>query len=262
MPAAIAKRVDMPSGPPVIYSASDAVEAATKTDQLQKVLKAVKQFESQYQKFIDLELGILNQLDKLPFEVADSGRKYVLSENSHSTEVVRYLNWWLNLTDVARKDAVAEATRSWNSIRGVYRLRKRGGGTKQSAIDAAWAECDNVVDEYSRDGRTSINLASGFNPQEGNTISTGKTINAIKNRAKDRLLGLGAVGIGNGVYVNPATRPDEAMRSLDIKAKSIWADLLSLRQTYMAIGAGRTVDRGRLNQLTQKVLDIAIGVDG
>jgi len=51
-------------------------------------------------------------------------------------------------------------------------------------------------------------------------------VDAAKDRTKDKLLKAGAVGIGDGVYIDPNKYPDEVYKSVLIRAKSIYADLV------------------------------------
>lgn len=81
-----------------------------------------------------------------------------------------------------------------------------------------------TVDEFGEKGRTSINR---FDRLRFKHISPA-TVDAIKNRTKDRLLRRGAVGIGNGEYVAP-TKCDrkELEDSLNLRLRSIVSDINS-----------------------------------
>ena len=97
------------------------------------------------------------------------------------------------------------------------------------AVDDIIERQDAAVKRYEDSGETWL-------PETPCRMQSVKRVEeAVRNRTKDVLLKRGAVGVGDGRYVNPKLFPNEAKKALIIRAKSIGNDIRSAIELYAAL---------------------------
>ena len=124
------------------------------------------------------------------------------------------------LSEAQIGEVVTECVRRGMTLRGYFEaLRARG--REQVNIDRIAQAERNAIDTYSRDGRAKlVNFVGGRSDSFSDRIA-----DAVRDRTKDRLLSMGAVGIGDGVYVDPDKYPNDVWKALVIRLKSIGDDV-------------------------------------
>lgn len=117
----------------------------------------------------------------------------------------------------------------------IYTIKK-----EQDAVERMLGErrsihgtVDKKLDEYKRTGRVKIGTAElmdGLNSDDLNR----RTADGANERLRDKLLGMGAVGIGGNVYVTPSK--ENAEKALIIRLDSIKADIAALANLIKLTG--------------------------
>lgn len=97
---------------------------------------------------------------------------------------------------------------------------------------------DSKIEEYKNKGCVSISLDDCVKSMRYGDSKLGRKIaDAFVNRTKDDLLDLGAVGIGNGQYINVSDSRFShlVLSAIQIRVKSIINDILSLEQIVVKL---------------------------
>lgn len=235
--------VVIPASAAPVSNKGEAVEEVRGVDRLQKALKAVEMWQDKYKEFMRYELSVLNQVDSVATVNSKTGKKSFQTTIDDynicgrvSVSMKNYLEWWINLSPADRVSVQKEAVESFNSIRGVFRnRRKKANNSLQAAVEKADFERIAAVEEFQDTGRVNLDYFSGLRAKNSVTASVSRAVDAVKDRTKDDLIKHGAVGVGDNWYINPYRFPQDAIPSLNIKAVNIMNSIKSFKKHYEAI---------------------------
>ena len=96
-----------------------------------------------------------------------------------------------------------------------------------SAIDKLHKNSDSLIKEYTRNGRVTLDIGrftSGISP----TKAMWRMVDAERDRAKDKLLKLDAVGVGKNTYIKAGSAGSQ--EALFLRVRSIYADITRLHK--------------------------------
>ena len=212
----IIKSLDsMPSAiTPDMTTKDDASNVLNDLAKLKKMLEAVDKYHEYAKRYISFEARTYVDIANLPGDAskikASQKKKKVLLAVSRMTAEEK--------TALIKK-CEKECTSIVNVVDQMMIEESR-----DQASAAAMEQSRSCLIEYERNGRVTLDIVAPHGLKRFEPI-----FDAVENRTKDRMLRMGAVGIGGGTYVNPDKCGNwhEMESAFEIRARSIRSDILS-----------------------------------
>lgn len=200
---------------------SEMLEEVKQVENAKKLLEIAEEYHKVAGEYCALEAEAMFRLSELkPNESDNIGTKL--------SRLIRFLR-----DHAGERESIINVCK--NDAMSIYAYKKQ-----QDMIDRnADAKCrmhdvvDSKIEEYKRFGRTAIgttDLLKGHKVTDTNV----RVADGMNERLRDKLLRMGAVGIGNGVYVKPSK--DNAEKALRIRLDSIEADINALADLIKLCG--------------------------
>lgn len=202
------------------------IDEAKRVEQL---LRAVDELHDNLVKLIDHEIAVYTA-------IRDSGLAHKVTGVSARYACEQFCNLDEHGIGVLREQCICEGM----TVRGNFE-RDRIAKRENDKLKAVIVQADESVEAFRRNGIVNISGVSSTSRDRDVAF----LIDAAKDRLKDRLLCAGAVGIGDGVYVDPIKYRKDAWQALIKRLQSIGNDINAACRLYSLL-----VDRPDEDQMT------------
>ena len=158
------------------------------------------------------------------------------------------------LTEADLNRVCAVCIENGYSIRAYFESTRKDE-QRMAMLDKAQGELNQAVKEYKKMGCVTLPSPSSA---ESKSVSLSAAIEGLRKVTRDRLLKAGAVGVGDGRYVDPETHQREVWDALVIRAEQIRHDMLGCARLYAALESKPgDAERGLLDKHAWRGFSIA-----
>lgn len=189
------------------------IDEAKRVEQL---LRAVDELHDNLVKLIDHEIAVYTA-------IRDSGLAHKVAGVSARYACEQFCNLDEHGIDVLREQCICEGI----TVRGNFE-RDRIAEREKDKLKSVVVRADEYVGKYKESGRVNISGLSTASKDRDVAF----LMDAAKDRLKDRLLSAGAVGVGDGIYIDPTKYRDDAWQALIKRLQSIRNDINAACRIY------------------------------
>ena len=200
------------------------IDEAKRAEQL---LRAVEQLDENLCKLVDHEISVYKAIKEagLAYKVKGVSARYACIEFSKLTD---------RGIELLRKECLMEGM----TVRGNFE-RQRRNEREANKVESFISTADVLIDRFKSDGTVDISVVDAKSWDK----ETAFLLGAAKDRLKDKLLSIGAVGIGDGVYIDPARNKDKVWQALLLRLRSIRSDMMAAARLYEPMAVSITAEQ-------------------
>lgn len=221
---------------PEVYSQSDVKECLSVLQRVTKLLKAIGEYENSLFALIQLEISAFEKI--VEFTDSYDGNLFEITnvkgvEKRYKDAVTIYAKATKDERDLFKESAMS-CGQSFVSFVASCASKKKN----EDFANRVQTVSDSILSNF-LDGEANVSIDIEDYVKPSSNIQR-RIVSAEKDKLKDRLLRSGAVGIGDGEYVNPFTAEiDEVLNALLIRINSCIKDVEKISVLYnIAISKG------------------------